>query len=273
MYLFKKINLLIVLIVTVYTHSVNAQTYFPAEKNTADKDAIQSVILKDKTAIINMSDYAVTIPLKLMKSTTYNRAYGITPENMYIGLKYNDIILQLIAVDKAKKNYMRVDLIKKNADIKKLNLPKHYKKEIDDTDIYLSSVDFIQSYPLWSADSVARGFDLLSSKEKGIIQLFPAISLELADKLCRSDTVTAGIFELLSDNQKITCDDLLMFNDAHTYKKLVELAHKERSLLVTTLECSQGNRQPILCQTSNQQLAEKVLHSVTLHTLIQKIIQ
>lgn len=260
-------------ILTLYASSVNAQTYFPIDKNTTDKGAIQSVTLKDKTAIIKMSDYAVTVPLTIMKSITYNRAYGTTPENMSIGLKYNDILLQLIAVDAAKKNYMRVDLIVKNTDIKKLNLPKHYKQEINDTDIYLSSVDFIQSYPLWSADSVARGFDLLSNKEKGIIQLFPAISLEIADKLCRSDTVTAGIFELLSDNQKITCDDLLIFNDADTYKKLNELANQERPLLIKTLDCSQGNRQPAVCQKSNQQLADHVLHCVTLHALLQKIIQ
>jgi hypothetical protein len=274
---FKKINILtsfvFILCFVFQITTATAQTYFPVEKNTADKDIIQSVTLKDKTAIIKMSDYAVTVPLTIMHNTEYNRAYGTTPEKMYIGLKYNDIVLQLIAVDAGQKNYMRVAFVTKNADIKKINVPKHYKKEINNTDIYLSSTDFIRSYPLWSPESVARGFDLLSSKEKGIIQLFPAISLELADKLCRSDTVTAGIFELLSDTQKVTCDDLSIFNDTHHYKKLVELANQERSLLVTTLECSQGNRQPNFCQKSNQRLAEKVLHSVTLNTLLKKIVQ
>jgi hypothetical protein len=265
----KKISLLIISLIfcIVAGQATYAQTYIPIDK----KSAIKSVILKGKTAHIKMSDYSVTIPLRIMNDTDYKRANGVTPKGMKIGLKYNDTLLRLVAIDAIEKNYMVADFIVPNANTTQLNLPDGYKEQIDKNDIYIASVQFIQSYPLWSADSVARGFDLLASKEKGIIQLFPAINLELADKLCRANSVTAGIFELLPETQKITCDDLLLFNHHKNLEKLKILANQERPLLVKVLDCAQGNKHPQLCQKINQQLAKKIVNSVTLSTLLKTI--
>jgi hypothetical protein len=241
--------------------------YLPIETQTL----IKSVTITDKTAIIIMSDYTVTVPISVMKNTDYYRATGVTPKGMKIGLKYNPTILRLVVVDATQKNYMVTDFVAKNADKKTLKFPEYYKAPLSKDDIYISSVQFIQSYPLWSADSTSRGFDLLATKEKGIIALFPAIRLELADKLCRASTVTAGIFELLPETQKITCDDLSGFNSQKYLKKLVMLATPERALLTKVLECSQGNRHPKSCQKINQQLAKKTLESVTLETLLKTV--
>ncbi len=269
MRIIKKLNLLLSFFFgfVLLSYTAYAQTYYPIQKPSD----IQSVTLNDKNAMITMSDYVVTVPLTIMKNTDYSRANGITPKGMKIGLKYNDILLRLVAVDKSNKNYMVADFITKDKHNKMLNLPVDYKKPINDTDIYIASIDFIKSYPFWSANSVARGFDLLATKEKGIITLFPAILLELADKLCRADTVTAGIFELLPETQKITCDNLSVLTIPKNLKNLQKFANQERPLLVKVLECSQGNRQPALCQKINQELANKTLHSVTPHLLLTKI--
>jgi hypothetical protein len=138
---------------------------------------------------------------------------------------------------------------------------------------YVSSVQFITSYPFWSANSTSRGFDLLVTKEKGIIGFFPAIQLELADKLCRADTVTAGIFELLSETTQINCQTLSILNNKKYYTQLRNLSDTERPLLSKVLECSQGNRQPTYCQKINQELAQKALHNIPVKSLLESIIK
>ena len=273
--IFQKINLSKLFLVLVFGFlsfgSVfaqgSSQKYLPIEAQSL----IQSVVITDKNAIITMSNYVVTVPITVMKNTDYHRATGTTPKGMKIGLKYNPTILRLVVVDAIQKNYMVTDFVAKNADIKTLKFPEYYKAPLNKDDIYISSVQFIQSYPLWSADSTSRGFDLLATKEKGIITLFPAIRLELADKLCRASTVTAGIFELLPETQKIKCDNLAIFSNQKYFKKLTSFATPERALLIKILECSHGNKQPKLCQKINQQLAKKALESVTLEAILKII--
>ena len=273
MIILKKINVLILSLSFIFsffnTSFAFSETYFPTQKDFY----IQSIIINDKKALVKMAQSSVSFSIKIMKNSDTYRAYGVTPKGMKIGLKYNNILLRLVAIDKAEKNYMVADFISKIAPSKKINFPNNYKSPIAPDEIYLSSTQFIQSYPFWLSENVARGFDLLSSKEKGIIQLFPAIHLELADKLCHSDDVTVGIFELLSEQQKINCDDLSILNKQDFLKKLQSLANHERILLTKVLECSQGNRQPTLCQKINQELAEKTLQSITIQSILKKIQQ
>jgi len=254
----------LVLTIFCYQH-VNAQIYLPVQKN----DPVQSVTLDKKTALIAMKDYKVTVPLVVMQGDAFVRANGTTPEGMSIGLKYNKTILRLLVVDKSKKNYMVTHFIVKNA--KNITLPTQYKDPILEDDLYISSVQFIQSYPLWPTNSTSRGFDLLSQKERSIIQLFPAIRLEIADKLCRSDSVTSGIFELLPQSQNLSCDKLELFNNTKYFNALKEYANNERALLVNVIECSQGVKNPKSCHAINKKLADKVLESVTMHIIIQNI--
>lgn len=232
-----------------------AKTFLPIDKNAE----IQSIDIQDKSAIIHMNDYDVTVPLEIMDGKSFKRAHGITPKGMTIGLKYNDTLLRLIAIDKVQKNYMSVDLLAKGA--KKMDLPEDYKTPIASKELYLSAIQFIQSYPLWPANSVSRGFDLMTNKEKGIINLFPAITLELADKLCRSDHITSGIFELLSDQNGMTCDNLSSLNEPQKLQELQTAANQERDLLIDVLECTQGRKQPKLCQEINKKLADKIVKS------------
>lgn len=251
----------------LFTQSVYAQTFVPVDKDSL----IQSVNIDKNNAIIKMSDYTVSFPVHIMQGTDYNRATGITPKGMSIGLKYNANLLRLVVVDKAQKNYMVSDFVAENSNSADLKLPDNYKKPIDDKEIYVSSVQFIASYPFWTPNSTSRGFDLLVTKEKGIIGFFPAIQLELADKLCRADTVTSGIFELLPETQNINCDSLSVFDTKNYYKKLQTAATAERSLLIEVLECSQGGRQPKYCQKINQDLAQKALGNISIHSLLQNI--
>jgi hypothetical protein len=232
---------------------------------------IKSVNIKKNIAVIQMKNYSVKVPLKIMKGKNFQRANGYTPQGMAIGLKYNDVVLQLLAIDKAKKNYMVVHLIAQGA--KQNNRPLNYKNPVTADDIYVSSIQYIQSYPLWGANNVMRGFDLLTQKERHIIQLFPAIRLEIADKLCRSDDVSSGIFELLPSHEKINCDTLEILSSEDYLKKLQNLASQERPLLVQILECSQGIKHPKICQAINKKLADKVLKTITTQAIINKIKQ
>lgn len=216
-----------------------------------------------------MSGRVIDIPLKIMSGQESTKAYGVSPKGMKVGINYNAQILRLIVVDAQHKNYMSQVFVPLTGG--RLRLPFYYKKPINYKDYYLSSVQFVQSYPLWPAVSVARGYELLSEKERGIIKLFPAIRLELADKLCRSDVVTAGIFETLGQQKNITCDTLKILNNKQSLKNLQSITNQERSLLRSVLECASGMRQPKGCQQTSKKLSEFVLAGKTLYSVFERI--
>jgi len=243
------------------------QTYYPTDPNSE----IKSVDVHASKAHIQMVDYAVDVPLKIMHGKKFHRGHGITPQKMKIGLKYNDIILQLVVIDKAHKNYMVTNLFTKNASKVDL-LPDTYRGPLKQEDIYVSSIKFIESYPLWPANSAARGYDLLSEKERYLIQMFPEIRLELADKLCRANIVNAGIFQLLPQNQNISCDQLLTTLKHETYfKKLKLKANRVRPLLTNVIACAQGGKKPKFCQKINKTLSQKVLNNQTMKMVLSAI--
>lgn len=245
--------------------TLSAKTYIPLDP----KAHIQSIDITGNIADIKMPDYIVTLDLQLMKGIEFTRAHGITPQGMTIGLKYNDVLLRLIAIDQSQKNYMSIDFLIKGGE--KMQLPEAYLAPISELETYISAPQFINSYSLWPADSVARGYELIPQREKGIIMIFPAISLEIADKLCRASYVTTGIFEILSDQSQLTCDDLSVLNQDKYLQALQLTAIQERDLLVDILECTQGLHKPKYCQNINKKLADQIQAAHTLKDVLYSI--
>lgn len=233
--------------------SVYAQDYIPLENNIGFPSKI-SIINQKANIIYPKSNYSFVYDKKFsgfLDNLDNGKQLAISPKGN---------VLLVTLVDQENKKYKTAYYRWTGLKLPQKN--KYYILPPSEDNFYLSSMNFIVSYPFWSGIQTARGYDLLSYKERGIIRMFPYLSAEIAHKLCESKKPTAGLFQIL-EGQGIECKKLEEKFTALTmrsdFSKFQGNLSSEREVVQHVFECGQGLRDSKTCENVSKILSKRAL--------------
>jgi hypothetical protein len=130
---------------------------------------------------------------------------------------------------------------------------------------------FVVSYPLWSAQGAAWGYDAVPERYRTVIRLYPLVQADLLRKICRSPQRTRGIAEAL-DGQGVTCDDVTRaLPESAPGSRFDAAVEGERRLLAQALACARKllRRDP-KCAEAGRETARRAASMETVRTVLAR---
>ena len=136
----------------------------------------------------------------------------------------------------------------------------------------LDAEAFVASYPFWSPQGAAWGYEAVAPRYRTVIRLFPEVQTDLLRKICRSPERTAGIAEALR-GQGVTCRDVLgaLPEGGAATRRFADAVEAERALLMRALDCATDlTRTNPDCAAAGRETARRAASTDTVATVLRR---
>ncbi len=127
---------------------------------------------------------------------------------------------------------------------------------------FLTTQEFLTSYPYWSSKITLNLYDTLPEKHRNLIMIFPYLRTDLTARFCGARTSGAGVFEALN-GQNMSCAELLKRINAireipAKLQAFQKNAERERILAKEVVNCSQGMAAVKKCEKVTKTVAKNL---------------
>lgn len=133
---------------------------------------------------------------------------------------------------------------------------------------------FVSSYPFWTAQAAAWGYEAVRPALRSVIRLHPHVQADLLWKLCEAPRRGAALAEALS-GQGVTCADVRAARRraeaGSGFNRFKRAVAAERAELMTALACAENfARNKPSCAASAEQTAARAVAMETARTVLRR---